>query len=354
MSGQVPGNRSAMKQLGQGYQSFTKEMMKQFVPQLKQAGVLKADQSERDIDLTNLSDIMQTLQKKGMGMVAANINTVLGNATGLQVGELEQKFKADAEFGKTSKDRIDEIQKKMAATANDSAEYVRLQRNLMVVQTDQYTDAFSEFQKEMKKNGGDVGKIVAASNTQNKEKADYVGDGTNDQNAINAAIAALPAGGGSVVLLDGTYNLTGSVNIAKSNVVLTGSGASTNLKRMWQTVGTPTNLVTIGDGGVSPPMPHPCPTDSRHPFSPFAPVRFAAAARCRAIAGGVAVPCRPSCHAPAPLPCRLGLSCRAAGGVGWGGMGLPCRRSGKPPLPPHMPPPRAAALLYRTVKGFDK
>jgi len=41
-------------------------------------------------------------------------------------------------------------------------------------------------------------KIVAASDSQNKEKADYVSTGTADQTTINAAIAALPATGGSV------------------------------------------------------------------------------------------------------------------------------------------------------------
>jgi len=88
--------------------------------------------------------------------------------------------------------------------------------------------------------------IVAASNSQNKEKADYVGNGTSDQNAINAAINALPSTGGSVVLLDGTYNITSSVIINKPNVNLTGSGANTILKRMYDESGVNTGgVITV-------------------------------------------------------------------------------------------------------------
>lgn len=78
-------------------------------------------------------------------------------------------------------------------------------------------------------------KIVAASDSQNGEKADYVCDGTDDQVEINAAITALPAGGGVVYLLDGIYNIADTqdtqITIAKSNVSLIGSGKSTVLTR---------------------------------------------------------------------------------------------------------------------------
>ena len=59
--------------------------------------------------------------------------------------------------------------------------------------------------------------IVAASDTQNKEKADYVGDGTGDDEQIEDAIAALPAGGGVVVLLEGTYSIGAGASCATEN-----------------------------------------------------------------------------------------------------------------------------------------
>ena len=60
---------------------------------------------------------------------------------------------------------------------------------------------------------------------------DYLCDGTADQVEINNAINALPAGGGKVVLLEGTYNLSGTITIGKSNVTLAGMGRSTVLNR---------------------------------------------------------------------------------------------------------------------------
>ena len=62
---------------------------------------------------------------------------------------------------------------------------------------------------------------------------DYLCDGTDDQVEINAAIQALPAEGGEIVILDGTYNITVPIYIKKSNVMLSGNGTATILKRMW-------------------------------------------------------------------------------------------------------------------------
>lgn len=73
------------------------------------------------------------------------------------------------------------------------------------------------------------------------EDCDYLCDGTADDVEIKAAIAALPSGGGEVLLLDGTYNISSSITISKANVTLRGSGASTVLKRMFN--GTSNNGV---------------------------------------------------------------------------------------------------------------
>lgn len=62
---------------------------------------------------------------------------------------------------------------------------------------------------------------------------DYLCDGTDDQVEINAAIQALPATGGEVVILDGTYNITARVTVGKSRVAISGNGATTILKRMY-------------------------------------------------------------------------------------------------------------------------
>jgi len=68
--------------------------------------------------------------------------------------------------------------------------------------------------------------VVAASDstTQSKAQADYVCDGTDDQVEIQAAIDALPAGGGVVKLLEGTFTNSDRILIDKAGVSLVGSG----------------------------------------------------------------------------------------------------------------------------------
>ena len=62
---------------------------------------------------------------------------------------------------------------------------------------------------------------------------DYLCDGTVDQTEINAAITALPATGGEIVILDGTYNITAKIDVTKDNVSIRGNGNATILKRMF-------------------------------------------------------------------------------------------------------------------------
>jgi len=88
-------------------------------------------------------------------------------------------------------------------------------------------------------------KIVAASDSQNKEKADYVCDGTNDEVEIEQAIGDLPSSGGLVYLLEGTYNIGSSIDITKSNVTLTGAG---NATKLFLVDGANTNVIVVGDG----------------------------------------------------------------------------------------------------------
>jgi len=81
---------------------------------------------------------------------------------------------------------------------------------------------------------------------------DYLCDGTNDQEEIIAALTALPTTGGEIVILDGTYNITASINIPKDNVSIRGSGNATTLKRMYNSTNTdsgPTarGLITLNE-----------------------------------------------------------------------------------------------------------
>ena len=86
--------------------------------------------------------------------------------------------------------------------------------------------------------------VVAASNSLDKYRADYVCDGTDDNVEIQNAINALPAGGGRVLLLEGTYNFYNDhdvdhINIAQSGTTIEGQGAGTVLNMVgipWENV----------------------------------------------------------------------------------------------------------------------
>ena len=81
--------------------------------------------------------------------------------------------------------------------------------------------------------------VIAASDSRDKERADYVCDGISDDIEIQAAIDALPPGGGTVLLLEGTYIIDGvpaaspeyrPIIILKDNVSVVGCGSNTILK----------------------------------------------------------------------------------------------------------------------------
>jgi|GEM_PF-5341317 len=77
------------------------------------------------------------------------------------------------------------------------------------------------------------GGTSSAVASQNPDAADYVNTSTTSaQTTINSAISALPATGGIVYLMDGTYVVDGSITIPSgmTNVTLVGSGANTILK----------------------------------------------------------------------------------------------------------------------------
>jgi len=68
--------------------------------------------------------------------------------------------------------------------------------------------------------------VVAASNAPDhvKAQADYVCDGTADDVEIQAAIDALPAGGGKVILSDGTFTAAAGITRC-DNLILEGQGS---------------------------------------------------------------------------------------------------------------------------------
>lgn len=85
---------------------------------------------------------------------------------------------------------------------------------------------------------------VCASDSNDKTNCDYLANGTEDQVVINNAIDALPATGGLIKLMDGTFNITGDITIATDNTSLVGSGFGTLIT-------TTTVSINIIDAGTN-------------------------------------------------------------------------------------------------------
>ncbi|MCG2712623.1 MAG: right-handed parallel beta-helix repeat-containing protein [Candidatus Omnitrophica bacterium] len=78
-------------------------------------------------------------------------------------------------------------------------------------------------------------RIVAASNSLDTSRADYICDGTDDQVEIQAAIDDLGTVGGAVYLMEGTFNISASINLDNvapddSNKSIIGTGKGSVLK----------------------------------------------------------------------------------------------------------------------------
>ena len=89
--------------------------------------------------------------------------------------------------------------------------------------------------------------VVAASDSLKNRSANYVCDGVDDQVEIQAAIDALPAGGGKVVLLDGAYLISAAIALNSDNLDFGGVGTSTILKIADSGVAQDWNVLTIGN-----------------------------------------------------------------------------------------------------------
>jgi parallel beta-helix repeat protein len=72
--------------------------------------------------------------------------------------------------------------------------------------------------------------IVAAFNSRDTNRADYVCSGADDDVVINQALSALPSGGGLIKLVEGTFNISKAIQINTDNISIVGSGRGTNIR----------------------------------------------------------------------------------------------------------------------------
>ena len=84
-----------------------------------------------------------------------------------------------------------------------------------------------------------------ASSAQMQASADYLCDGVADEVQINAALAALPASGGSVLLAEGEYVLAAPLALGGANRALRGVGMHATMLRVAPNGGAPINATII-------------------------------------------------------------------------------------------------------------
>ena len=97
--------------------------------------------------------------------------------------------------------------------------------------------------------------VVAASDSLNKEQADYVCNGVDDQVEIQEAIDALPSSGGKVLLMAGTYILSDYISL-DNYTTLQGQGAGNTIITGKVVRGISVNDIVVRDLQVKNGSPH--------------------------------------------------------------------------------------------------
>jgi parallel beta-helix repeat protein len=88
--------------------------------------------------------------------------------------------------------------------------------------------------------------VVAANNSLDTARADYICDGTADDVQIQEALDDLPAVGGKVVLLEGSYATESNITIP-ANTTFEGQGSSTTITASDASI---TNAITIDGDNI--------------------------------------------------------------------------------------------------------
>jgi len=123
---------------------------------------------------------------------------------------------------------------------NGDANYAMVAGDTLVLGmfTDQVWHEISRGGQSASSGGGAKTATLVVGPSANSDSAsyDYVTDGTADNTEIQSALSALPAGGGKVILREGTYNFAGDITLATSNVTLEGQGGGVLLNCSSETV----------------------------------------------------------------------------------------------------------------------
>ena len=186
---------------------------------------------------------LPTLDDGEFGLCQDTAELFIGNSGNVKVfPTMPEQISADIVIdGVTNKAYTATEKTKLAGIANNANNYSHPASHPASMITQ---DASNRFVTDAEKaawnsppasSGKRVCRFVVGTSTAGWTAADcdYLCDGTADQTEINAAITALPATGGEIVILDGTYNITAKIDVTKDNVSIRGNGNATVLKRMF-------------------------------------------------------------------------------------------------------------------------
>jgi hypothetical protein len=164
-----------MKNLMEGQEKLVRNMFSSYEGNLQKFGF-----SSKDLDVANVDKVIQTLmQSKDRGdQAAANALIMRFKGLGMEVGEVAQSYRAMKEMPKSPTEAIDKLKTQLdnmvKAGQGNSDEYKRVNKQLLVAQTDMGMDAFgrmSTFSKQLEASGGVIGEDLKKQMVQNMQGA---------------------------------------------------------------------------------------------------------------------------------------------------------------------------------------
>ena len=164
-----------MKNLMEGQEKLVRNMFSSYEGNLQKFGF-----SSKDLDVANVDKVVQTLmQSKDRGdQAAANALIMRFKGLGMEVGEVAQSYRAMKEMPKSPTEAVDKLKTQLdnmvKAGQGNSDEYKRVNKQLLVAQTDMGMDAFgrmSTFSKQLEASGGVIGEDLKKQMVQNMQGA---------------------------------------------------------------------------------------------------------------------------------------------------------------------------------------
>ena len=144
-----------------------KEMENVVSHTLKLSDGFAQDLGFEKLDMTNLSGIIQELQDEGRFKEAAQLQFRAKDAFGMEIGEIEQLFKAQIEGMNANKsfgEKIDElnadIDKMRKAGGEGTDAFRELQKRLDETNTNKLEDGFAQWSEVLKTRGADTGELI--------------------------------------------------------------------------------------------------------------------------------------------------------------------------------------------------